>query len=212
MVPYSQFSDYSTKSDEEWEELELEHRCRQSQRGQTGTERVYSAAQKGQLSSWYYIGITLQEGKQMPKDCAQAMKCYELGLQDPDQVGCANRAGELLFLGKDGVPQDYARAVQLFEQAHAHENNWGNDMLGTCYLFGYGCRKDPKRALQLFEEADYSTDLKNYGLGIIYTEGLGVPVDIKKGVEYLQECENYAPAQEALLHFKKTLFGKRVRR
>ena len=41
---------------------------------------------------------------------------------------------------------------------------------------------------------------------------LSVPEDIKKGVEYFQKCRNYAPAQEALLNFKKTLFGKWVRR
>lgn len=50
------------------------------------------------------------------------------------------------------------------------------------------------------------------GLGVIYTEGLGVPVDMKKGVEYFQKAKNYAPAQEAMLKFKKTLFGKWVRR
>ena len=31
-------------------------------------------------------------GKLVPKDCVQAMKCYELGLQDPEQIGCANPA------------------------------------------------------------------------------------------------------------------------
>ncbi len=172
----------------------------------------FAAAKQGQLSSWYYIGRTFHEGKLVPKDCVQAMKCYELGLQDPGQIGCANRAGELLFQGKDGIQQDYARAVQLFEQAHSQKNTWGNDMLGTCYLFGYGCVKDPARALMLFQEVDYSTNLLNYGLGTIYTEGLGVPQDIKKGVEYFQKCKNYAPAQEAMLKFKKTLFGKWVRR
>lgn len=181
-------------------------------RAQEALDLYFAAAKQGQLSSWFYIGKAFQEGKVVPKDCPQAMKCYELGLQDPNAIGCANRAGELLFQGKDGIPQDYARAVQLFEQAHAQKNTWGNDMLGTCYLFGYGCQKDPQRALMLFQEVDYSTNLLNYGLGTIYTEGLGVPEDIKKGVEYFQKCKNYAPAQEALLKFKKTLFGKWVRR
>lgn len=171
-----------------------------------------AAAERGQLSSWYYVGRAYQQGKGVSKDCVQALHYYELGLKDPGQVGCANRAGELLFLGKDGVAQDYARAVQLFEQARAHDNKWGNDMLGICYLFGYGCQKDPEKALNLFQEADYTSELKLYGLGTIYTEGLGVPQDIKKGVEYLQKAKDYAPAQEALLQFKKTLFGRWVRR
>ena len=196
----------------DWQEQYAGVLLGQEGRAQEALDLYFAAAKQGQLSSWFYIGKAFQEGKVVPKDCPQAMKCYELGLQDPGAIGCANRAGELLFHGKDGVPQDYARAVQLFEQAHSQKNTWGNDMLGTCYLFGYGCQKDPQRALMLFQEVDYSTNLLNYGLGTIYTEGLGVPADIKKGVEYFQKCKNYAPAQEALLKFKKTLFGKWVRR
>ena len=196
----------------DWQERYAGFVIKDGSRTQEALDLYFAAARQGQLSSWYYIGKTFQDGKLVPKDCVQAMKCYELGLQDPNQIGCANRAGELLFLGKDGVPQDYARAVQLFEQARGHKNTWGNDMLGICYLFGYGCQKNPEKALSLFQEVDYSTDLLNYGLGTIYTEGLGVPADIKKGVEYFQKCQNYAPAQEALLKFKKTLFGKWVRR
>ena len=196
----------------DWQERYAGFVMEKEGRTQESLDLYFAAAKQGQLSSWYYIGKVYQEGKLVPKDCVQAMKCYELGLQDPGQIGCANRAGELLFQGKDGIQQDYARAVQLFEQAHSQKNTWGNDMLGTCYLFGYGCVKDPARALMLFQEVDYSTNLLNYGLGTIYTEGLGVPQDIKKGVEYFQKCKNYAPAQEAMLKFKKTLFGKWVRR
>lgn len=196
----------------DWQERYAGFLIKQEGRAQEALNLYFAAAKQGQLSSWYYIGKAYQEGKLVPKDCVQAMKCYELGLQDPEQIGCANRAGELLFLGKDGIPQDYARAVQLFEQAHGHKNTWGNDMLGTCYLFGYGCQQDPQRALMLFQEVDYSSDLLNYGLGTIYTQGLGAPEDIKKGVEYLQKCKHYAPAQEALLKFKKNFFGKWVRR
>ena len=196
----------------DWQERYAGFLIKQEGRAQEALNLYFAAAKQGQLSSWYYIGKAYQEGKLVPKDCVQAMKCYELGLQDPEQIGCANRAGELLFLGKDGIPQDYARAVQLFEQAHGQKNTWGNDMLGTCYLFGYGCQRDPPRALMLFPEVDYSSDLLNYGLGTIYTQGLGAPEDIKKGVEYLQKCKNYAPAQEALLKFKKNFFGKWVRR
>lgn len=181
-------------------------------RAQEALDLYFAAAKQGQLNAWYNVGKAFMEGKIVPKDCPRAMECFELGLEDPNAIGCANLAGKLLYLGQDGVPQDYGRAVQLFERAHALKNTWGNDMLGSCYLFGYGCQKDPVRALQLFQEVDYSTNLLNYGLGTIYTQGLSVPEDIKKGVEYFQKCRNYAPAQEALLNFKKTLFGKWVRR
>ena len=172
----------------------------------------FAAAKQGQLSSWFYVGYAYELGKMGEKDCQRAMKCYELGLQDPDQVGCANRSARLLFLGEDGIPQDYARAVQLFQRAHTLGSNWGSSMLGLCYLFGYGCQKDPQLALQLLQDATGFLDMKNYGLGVIYTQGLGVPENIKKGVEYLQKAPGYAPAQEELLKYKKTFFGKWVRR
>jgi len=175
----------------------------------------HEAAKKGQLSAWYYVGKAYQDGKNAPKDVKYAMLCYEHGLDDPHSTGCANLAGSLYFLGEDGIPQDYARAVQLFERAHAEGNTWGNDKLGICYLLGQGCQRDPIRAKALFEEAQKKkcdTSLLNYGLGLIYADGLGVQEDIKKGVEYLQRAKDYPPAQEALLRFRKTFFGKWVRR
>ncbi len=181
-------------------------------REREGLEWCEKAVKQGQLSAWFYVGYTYELGKAGPKDVRHAMECYEQGLQDPDQVGCANRAGRLYFLGKDGIPQDYARAVKLFKLARSNKSTWGNDMLGICCLNGWGCQKDYVRAKALFEEADYTSDLKNYGLGLIYADGLGVPEDIKKGVEYLQKVKNYAPAQEALLRFKKGIFGKWTRR
>ena len=181
-------------------------------REKEGLDLCEAAAKKGQLSAWYYPASAYQVGRIVPKDWKYAMECCEKGLADPTATGCANVAGEMCYKGGDGVPQDYARAVQLFEIAHKNKNNWGNDMLGTCYLCGLGCQTDPVRARTLFEELKRDTDLKNCGLGIIYADGLGVPEDIAKGVAYLQKAQGYPPAQEALLRFKKTLFGKWVRR
>ena len=49
--------------------------------------------------------------------------------------------------------------------------------------------------------------------GYIHARGLGgAPEDIKKGVEFLQKAGNFDKAKEELLHYKKTLFGKWVRR
>lgn len=172
-----------------------------------------SAAGKGQLSAWYQAGLAYQQGKIVQKDCVHALSCYEKGLGDPEKPGCYCKAGELYFLGQDGVPQDYEKAVRLLEHAHSYNKNyWGNDMLGICYLFGHGCQQDPVKARTLFEEADYSSNLKNYGLGMIYTQGMGIAADIKKGVEYLQKAKDYAPANEELTHYKKNLFGKWVKK
>lgn len=197
----------------DWEESYGISLLKQPGREMDGLNYCESAAKKGQLSAWHQVGLAYQNGKFVQKDYPHALACYEKGLADPDKSGCYAKAGELYFLGEGGVPQDYTRAVQLFEHAHSHSGNvWVNDMLGICYLFGYGCQKDPGKAKALFDEANYTSDLKNYGLGMIYAEGLGTAENIKKGVEYFQKAKDYAPAQEALRSYKKTLFGKWVRK
>lgn len=196
----------------DWEKNYGAELLKQSGREMEGLRYCESAAGKGELSAWYQVGFAYQTGKIVPKDYPYALSCYEKGLADTESVGCYNKAGELYFLGEGGIAKDYAKAVKLLTHAHEQGSNWGNDMLGICYLFGYECQKDPVNARKLFEEANYTSDLKNYGLGLIYAEGMGIAEDIKKGVEYLQKAKEYAPAQEALQRYKKTLFGKWVRK
>ena len=68
------------------------------------------------------------------------------------------------------------------------------------------------KAREFLEQVDWTNREAFYMLGVIYVQGLGVPVDIKKGVEYLQKAGNNQEAREELLKYKKTLFGKWVRR
>lgn len=196
----------------EWERIYGTELIKQPGREMEGLRYCESAARKGELTAWYQVGNAYQEGKIVRKDIPYAMSCYEKGLPDQENLGCYNKAGELYFKGQDGIAQDYVKAVQFFTHTNSRDNKWGNDMLGICYLFGYGCQQDPAVAKKLFDEAGYSSDLSNYGRGMIYAEGMGVPEDIKKGVEYLNKAKDYVPAKEALLNYKKTLFGKWVRR
>lgn len=86
------------------------------------------------------------------------------------------------------------------------EGNIDTDVLGLCVLLGYGCRPDPQRAKMLLHKAS-NTIFKNYGLGMMYAEGIGVPENIEKGVEYLKAAGNYEPAKEALKRYKRNIFG-----
>ena len=53
----------------------------------------------------------------------------------------------------------------------------------------------------------------HYCLGVIYGNGLGgAAVDIQKAVEHLQKAASVPEAKEELLKYRKTLFGKWVRR
>lgn len=84
--------------------------------------------------------------------------------------------------------------------------------LGACYANGQGTRQDYAKAFTYLQQIDWECHPGFYLLGKMYCNGLGVPVDIAKGVEYLQKAGDRPDAKEELRHYKKTLFGKWVRR
>ncbi len=169
------------------------------------------AVNGGQTDYLFEIGRAYLKGEGTRKDTARALEYFENGIRTYNSIGSYNFAGQIYFEGRDGIPQDYAKALQYFESARKAENLWSNDMLAYCHLHGYGCRQDYAYVKKLLEEVDWNSDLKRYCLGLIYADGLGVPEDIKKGVEYLQKSE-LTEAKQALLRFKRTLFGKWVRK
>lgn len=160
------------------------------------------AAQAGQLFSWHIVGDIYWDGKAVERNLAYALECFEKTARYGNDPYACLQAGEMYFRGL-GAAQDYARAVQYLEQK---EDTYGDDMLGLCYLLGYGCQQDVVRGKALLERSK-NTKYKNYGLGMMYAEGLGVREDIEKGVEYLKEAGDYEPAKEALKNYKKSLFG-----
>ena len=113
-----------------------------------------------------------------------------------------------------GVPQDYAKAFHHLSIAHDKKgNNWGVFYLAKCCFCGLGTPQDYARALQFLDKVNWQNREADYMRGYIHARGLGgVPEDIPKGVEYLQKAGNFSKAKEELLNYKKTLFGKWVRR
>jgi len=160
------------------------------------------AAEEGHLFGWHIVGDIYWEGEVVDRDTVYALQCYEKTAAYGNDPYACRKAGEMYFRGL-GAPKDYARAVQYLEQK---EGPAMDDMLGLCYLLGYGCRQDVVRG-RLLLEGSRNTVWKYYGLGMMYTEGLGVPENIGKGVEYLKAAGDYEPAVEALKQFKKSLFG-----
>ena len=168
------------------------------------------AAENGERDSWFYVGLAYEKGEVVPMDCSYAAQCYEKGLEI-SSVGCFNRLGGLYFDGK-GVPQDYARGVQLIMKACEQGSTWGYIYLGKACLNGWGVEKDYAKAREYLEKITWVDREAYYMLGVIYGQGLGVPADIKKGVEYLQKAGDRQDAKAELAKYKKTLFGKWVRR
>ena len=162
------------------------------------------AAEAGHLWSWHIVGDIYWDGKAVERNLSYALSCYEKTASYGNDSYACRQMGVMYFHGY-GTEVDYARAVQWLERDEEPEYT-RYDLLGICYLLGYGCQQNPQRGRALLERSKNSC-FKSYGLGMMYAEGIGVQEDIKKGVEYLKAAGNYGPAMEALKHYKKSLFG-----
>ena len=149
----------------------------------------------------------------VPKDNTRATQYYQQALSAPvqEKVNPANRLGMCYYDGR-GVERDYAKAFQLLKWAEDHGGPAMLYYLGACYANGQGTQQDYAKAFTYLNRIDWDCPQAFYLLGKMYCNGLGVPMNIAKGVEYLQKAGDYVEVKEELRHYKKTLFGKWVRR
>lgn len=185
----------------------------QQGRESEGVAWMEKAIAQGHLTECYEVGLAYRDGKGVAKDINKTIQAWELGTNWEEDTSCCTMLGYLYFSGDYGCPQDYARAVQLLELAESRGSLWQGGILARCYLTGSGCQKNYERAKYILEHTEEKRRVEswNYAMGLMLAEGLGVPEDIKQGVAYLQKS-SLPEAKEALLHYKKTLFGKWVRR
>lgn len=169
------------------------------------------ALRKGDAQAGFFLGKMYTYGGELPQDLSKAKLLFEECLKTgADDVGCNNRLGELYFRGWDVFEPDYKKAAEHFLAAQKEENFWSSDMLGTCYLKGWGVEQDYRKAKEQFDRYP-GEELSAIGLGEIYAYGLGVPVDIKKAMESWNLFSSNPRVIENKKNFKKTLFGwKRV--
>lgn len=173
------------------------------------------SAERGEPRAFFWAGFSYELGNGVEKDVRRAAEYYQRALDAPIQskIGSANRLGAFYYDG-EGVELDYAKAFQLLKWAYDQntDNNWGAYYLGACYAYGRGTQQDYVQARKFLEMVDWDNKNAFYLLGYLYARGLGGPENIPKGVEYLQKAGDHADAKEELRRYKKTFFGKWVRR
>lgn len=172
------------------------------------------AAEGGHPGAWYDVGRCCFTGEGTQQDDEYAVLCFRKELErDPIHTGSCNLLGKAYFYGR-GVQQDYARAYECISTAYYKQNStWGVFYLASCCFYGWGTQQDYEKARMFLEEITWSYWEADYMRGYLYCHGLGgVPEDIAKGVEYLRKAGEHPQPKEELRHYKKTLFGKWVRR
>ena len=156
-----------------------------------GIAYLKKAVEKGDKDAAFNLGVIYEHGQHGEnKDINQAVAYYEIGA-DKDDANCMNNLGYILEHSEE-YPQDYKRAFELYKRSAELGNSGGYNNLGTCYKRGIGTTADAAKALECYEQAIATGDKAHayWNLYLYYMDGVSLPRDFKKAVEWLQKGDD----------------------
>ena len=145
------------------------------------------------------LGQCYEFGLGVEQDFRKAAEYYKMGTDVTSNTYRRPRVqpyyGMCLIRGR-GVPQDVkAGWAHIQSSVHADiDSGWF--MQGECYRYGYGVRKNLRRAVHSYEKAISSpsriagTMRAQYALGCMYEAGEGVACDYSKAFDYYNASAN----------------------
>ncbi|MBS6953126.1 MAG: sel1 repeat family protein [Enterocloster asparagiformis] len=166
------------------------------------------AAEGGNEYGYYNMGRCYYNGWGCSQDYRRAFELFSRAssMGHPTADTFLSRC---YYYGR-GVQEDQAAAFRLAKAQKDRGRTYPGEILGLCYLYGRGTAPDYAMAKKLLEEAGTDYYAVCIGLGDIYSQGLGVAVDLGRAVSYYQNAASRgnAEAGERMKQFKKTFFGK----
>lgn len=102
----------------------------------------------------------------------------------------------------------FEKAFEYYQLAQSNENQFQDLIIGQCYYYGIGVKKDKSKALEALKSVDitnctgYEADETNYLIGKIYLDGEAVQQDLNKARTYLELADkdgDHRSAQELLI-------------
>lgn len=108
----------------------------------------------------------------------------EIANDEARTLGLANR-----YYNGDGLPQDYAKAVEWYSAAASSGNPDAQQKLGLCFYLGRGIGKNLPAAARLFLEAAEKGNVQAmHDIGCCYRTGFGVEQDNEVGANWLRKA------------------------
>ncbi len=134
------------------------------------------AAEQGNASAQYNLGLMYDNGQGVTQDYAEAVKWYRLAAEQGDADAQYNLA--LMYRDGQGVTQDDAEAVKWYRLAAGQGVAQAQYNLGWMYDNGQGVVQDYAEAVKWYRlaaEQGYAQAQNN--LGVMYDNGHGVVQD-----------------------------------
>lgn len=183
----------------------FEGRCGLDRDVKTAMRLMEDAASHGyvtaqaSLGSIYYNGGLTSTGPLIPVDLERAAHWYERAAANGNIK--AKVALSVLYRRGDGVPQDYAAASRLLEEAAKVGDPIALGTLGIAYATGeLGLPQDYQKAAEYYgRAAALGNIVATAQLGVLYTLGRGVPKDFQRAFDLLTRAADQGDAT-ALYH------------
>jgi hypothetical protein len=156
--------------------------------------------QKGYTAAGIPLGILYFEGAGTEKDYKKALEYLLVGLEQknlvPGELHPDAVIGKICYFGGYGVKPDPAMAFKHLKRCK--KSAYEAFLLGTLYLSGKGCSRDPKSAAECFRiAAEHGYSPAGMELGRMYYTGTGVGKDDRMAVQYLNTAVEFDKSAEA---------------
>ncbi len=181
--------------------------------------RLWDQASKaGALAHLIDLAECYEQGNGVDVDYGKAVELYEKGLEFTGNTW--RRAfvqafyGRCLILGR-GVAQNIRKGWALVESSTKETNGSGWLVEGECYRYGYGVKRDPRKAIKSYLRATdgmnsiFSRIRAHYALGCMYEAGEGTVRNLNKAFQHFEYSANriHREAQWKIGLFCESGFG-----
>lgn len=158
------------------------------------------------------LGILYYEGTGTEKNYKKALEYLKAGLEAKDRIPGELHPdaviGKICYFGGYGVKPDPAQAFEHLKQCR--NSAYEAYLLGTLYLSGKGCSRDPKSAAECFRiAAEHGYSQAGTELGRMYYTGTGVGKDDRMAVRYLNPAVEFDKSSEAAFLLAKIYSDKK---
>eukprot|EP00232_Nephroselmis_pyriformis_P003606 CAMPEP_0182909502 /NCGR_PEP_ID=MMETSP0034_2-20130328/35782_1 /TAXON_ID=156128 /ORGANISM="Nephroselmis pyriformis, Strain CCMP717" /LENGTH=962 /DNA_ID=CAMNT_0025045759 /DNA_START=420 /DNA_END=3305 /DNA_ORIENTATION=- len=149
--------------------------------------RYHKAAEQGDASSQFNLGVCYEKGQGVEKDLSQASNWY---LKAAEQGVPSAQFNLGVFYEKgQGLPQDWSKAAHWYKMAGEQGHAKAQFNLGVCYDNGQGLARDCTQAAEWYRRAaQQGHAAAQFNLGVCYEKGQGAEQNAKHAATWYRKA------------------------